>query len=157
MPVDTLVYADSISVSFPRISPDGQFLMYTETAYGQFPIWHKDADIRMIDLRSGTFVDTSVMNSEDTESYHSWSSNGKWVVFSSRRDNGLYTLPYLTYINEEGKPSKPFLLPQKDPEFYDYLLYSYNIPELVKGEVKIDPYKIQQTAMKNQLEQINFK
>ena len=39
-PIDTLVHADSLSYTFPRISPDGRFLMYTETAYGQFPIWH---------------------------------------------------------------------------------------------------------------------
>lgn len=154
--VDTLVKADSLSYTFPRISPNGKFLMYTETAYGQFPIWHKDAELRMIDLENRSNVDISALNSSDTESYHSWSSNSSWVVFSSRRDNGLYTLPYIGFVGEDGKPGKPFLVPQENPDFYDYRLYSFNIPELVKGEVETSPYKIQQTATKENAQQVKF-
>ena len=40
---------------------------------------------------------------------------------------------------------------------YDYLLYSYNIPELVKGTVEVSPYEIQQVALKNKPEQVRFK
>ena len=156
-PIDTLVHADSLSYTFPRISPDGRFLMYTETAYGQFPIWHPDAEIRMMDLENRTAMDMSALNSPDTDSYHSWSSNSDWVVFSSRRDNGLYTLPYICYIGKDGKPSKPFLLPQEDLDKYDYQLYSYNIPELTKGAVEVSPYEIQQVAEKNKPEQVRFK
>lgn len=131
--------------------------MYTETAYGQFPILHPDAEIRMMDLENRTAMDMSALNSPDTDSYHSWSSNSDWVVFSSRRDNGLYTLPYICYIGKDGKPSKPFLLPQEDPDKYDYQLYSYNIPELTKGAVEVSPYEIQQVAEKNKPEQVRFK
>lgn len=84
-------------------------------------------------------------------------TNSDWVVFSSRRDNGLYTLPYICYIGKDGKPSKPFLLPQEDPDKYDYQLYSYNIPELTKGAVEVSPYEIQQVAEKNKPEQVRFK
>lgn len=156
-PIDTLVRADSLSYTFPRISPDGRFLMYTETAYGQFPIWHSDAEIRMMDLENRTAVDMSALNGPDTDSYHSWSSHSDWVVFSSRRDNGLYTLPYICHIGKDGKPSKPFLLPQEDPDKYDYQLYSYNIPELTRGAVEVSPYEIQQVAEKNKAEQVRFK
>ena len=155
--IDTIVKADSLSYTFPRISPNGKYLMYTETAYGQFPIWHKDAEIRMVDLESRQSIDMSAMNSPETESYHSWSSGSDWVVVSSRRDNSLYTLPYLCYIGADGKPCKPFLLPQEDPEMYDYLLYSFNIPELVTGEVDITPYEIQQAALNKEAEQVSFK
>lgn len=154
--IDTIVKADSLSYTFPRISPNGKYLMYTETAYGQFPIWHKDAEIRMVDLDSHQTIDMSQINSPDTESYHSWSSGSDWVVVSSRRDNSLYTLPYLCFIGEDGKPGKPFLLPQEDPETYDYLLYSYNIPELVTGEVEVSPYEIQQVALNEEAEQVKF-
>lgn len=154
--IDTLVRADSLSYTFPRISPNGKYLMYTETAYGQFPIWHADAEIRMIDLESRQSIDMTPLNSTDTESYHSWSSGSDWVAVSSRRDNSLYTLPYLCYIGEDGKPAKPFLLPQKDPETYDYLLYSYNIPELVTGEVDATPYEIQQAALNKEPKQVKF-
>lgn len=156
-PVDTLVWADSLSYTFPRISPDGRFLMYTETAYGQFPIWHTDAEIRMLDLENRTQVDMSALNSPDTESYHSWSSHSDWVVFSTRRDNGLYTLPYISLIGKDGTPSKPFLLPQADPDAYDFQLYSYNIPEFAKGAVEVSPYAIQEAARKNKPVQVRFK
>ena len=154
--VDTLVYAVNSSCSFPRISPDGRFLMYTETAYGQFPIWHTDAELRLLDLSANRFVDISSVNSEDTESYHSWSSNSSWFIFSSRRDNGLYTLPYICYLDEAGNPGKPFLLPQKNPEKYDFQLYSYNLPELIRGEVSINPYQIQDVALNKPAETIGF-
>lgn len=157
LPIDTLVRADSLSATFPRISPDGRFLMYTETAYGQFPIWHADAEIRMIDLESGAPIDMSALNSPDTDSYHSWSSNNRWVVVSSRRDNGLYTLPYIGYISPEGVSAKPFLLPQKDPDMYDYFLYSYNIPELITGPIEVSPYTIQYVATRENAKQVSFK
>ncbi|MDR0429047.1 MAG: hypothetical protein LBH58_01025 [Tannerellaceae bacterium] len=154
--VDTVVCGDIHSASFPRISPDGRFLMYTETAYGQFPIWHKDAEIRMIDLKSNQQIDMSVVNSDDTESYHSWSTNSRWTVVSSRRDNGVYTLPYIAHIDEQGNPSKPFMLPQENPDMYDYFLYSYNLPELVNGEVTVSPYAIQDVALNGEAEQVVF-
>lgn len=155
--VDTIVPNHTYSASFPRISPDGRFLMYTETTYGQFPIWHKDAEIRMIDLADNRQIDMSALNSDDTESYHSWSTNSKWVVVSSRRDNGVYTLPYFAYIDEQGNPSKPFTLPQENPDMYDYSLYSYNLPELVNGEVKTNPYAIQHVAKNVPAEQVRFR
>jgi len=145
-PIDTLVRADSLSYTFPRLSPDGRYMMYTETTYGQFPIWHSDAEIRMIDVESRQSIDMSALNSPDTESYHSWSSGSDWVVVSSRRDNSLYTLPYICHIGEDGRPAKPFLLPQEDPYTYDYLLYSFNIPELVRGRVEVSPYDIVKAA-----------
>ena len=123
------------SLSFPRISPDGRFLMCTRSAYGTFPIWHKDADLYMIDLLKGEGFVPEPLNTEDTESYHSWSSNGRWVVFSSRRLDGLYTRPFIAYIDEEGRAAKPFLLPQKNTDHYLWLMKSYNLPEFIKGAV----------------------
>ena len=84
--------------------------MYTETAYGQFPIWHPDAEIRMMDLENRTAMDMSALNSPDTDSYHSWSSNSDWVVFSSRRDNGLYTLPYICHIGTVSLRNRSYCL-----------------------------------------------
>ena len=111
----------------------------------------------MLRLSDRTQVDMSLMNSADTDSYHSWSSGSDWVVFSSRRDNGLYTLPYFCSIDAEGHLAKAFLLPQADPEKYDYQLYSYNLPELVKGRVEISPYEIQQVALNDKPKQVAFK
>ncbi len=135
--IDTLFFADkeNKSFSFPRISPDGRYLLGTVSAYGTFPIWHKDADLYVIDLHSGVGRYAENVNSFDTESYHSWSSSGRWVIFSSRRMDGLYTRPYIAHFSADGRFGKPFLLPQKDVCYYQTLLKSYNIPEFITGKV----------------------
>lgn len=142
--VDT-IYHPAIqggSVSFPRISPDGQYLLYTEAASATFPIWHKEADLKMLRLTDGQEVNTDILNSDETESYHSWSSNGKWIIYSSRRIDGRYTRLYIAGINDDGVFQKPFLLPQKSPLHNTTRLTSYNIPEFIKEEVKLDKRKI---------------
>lgn len=132
----------------PRISPDGRYLLFTHQTYGQFPIWHKDADLYLVNLADGNVSTLERLNSPDVDSYHSWSTSGRWVVFSSRRDDGLYTKPYLAHIDAEGKASKPFLLPQKNPrEFYLRLMVSYNIPEFITGKVKAGPDDFARTAI----------
>lgn len=146
--IDTLFNAEreGKSFSFPRISPDGHFLLGTVSGYGTFPIWHKDADLYLIDLRTGRGEYAVPANSEDTESYHSWSSNGRWVVFSSRRGDGLYTRPYIVHVSSNSTFSKPFLLPQEDVGYYDELLKSYNIPEFIAGKVDNKSFFIRHVA-----------
>ena len=100
----------------------------------------------MIDLTTGNEVDMSAANSDAAESYHSWSSNSRWILFNSRRVNGLYTHAYIAYVDEQGKVHKPFLLPQHDPDFYDHFMKSYNIPEFITGEVELNSYDIAQFA-----------
>lgn len=121
----------------PRISPDGKWLMASIADYGQFHIWHKEADIYLINLATNQLFKPKGFNSKEAESYHSWSSNSRWFVVASRRADGLHSVPYFAYIDQEGNVDKPFMLPQKDADFYDYFLQSYNIPELIKGEIPI--------------------
>lgn len=97
----------------PAYRPTGKFLMFTLSAYGNFSIWHKDADLYLAHLHTNQIRPLSALNSNDVESYHSWSSNSHWVVFSSRRTDGLYTRPFIAYIDEEGKAHKPFLAAAK--------------------------------------------
>lgn len=142
--VDTLYNAnkDGKSASFPRVSPDGKYLLYTLSEYGNFSIWHKSADLHLIDLSSNEHLPMHTLNSPDVESYHSWSSNSRWVVFSSRREDGLYTRPYIAYIDKDGKGSKPFIMPQKDTYYYERLMKSYNIPEFITGKVKKQGFRV---------------
>ena len=123
------------SFSFPRVSPDGRYMLLTASAYSTFPIWHKEADLWLLDLADGTIRPCDELNSPDTESYHSWSSNGRWIVFSSRRIDGRYTRLYIAHHDGNGHFAKPFLLPQKNPAHNTLRLKSYNIPEFVCGEV----------------------
>ena len=127
------------SASVPRISPDGRYLLYTQGDYGQFHIWHKSADLYVKDLETGIVRPLTAVNSPDVDSYHTWSSNGRWIVFSSRRDDGSYTRPYIAYFDKSGTAHKAFLLPQEDPEYNILLMKSYNVPELTKDKVAVSP------------------
>lgn len=137
------------SVSFPRISPDGRFLVFTLQEYGNFSIWHKDADLWVADLASGEAFPLEAANSEDVDSYHSWSGNSRWLVFSSRRMDGLYTRPFFCHIDGNGQASKPFLLPQKNPlRYYADQMNSYNLPELMERKATVNPHDIA-SALRN--------
>ena len=77
------------------------------------------------------------VNSDFSESWHSWSSNGRWIVFSSKRRGGLFTRSYISYVDTQGKAHKPFILPQKTSAFYDSVLETYSVPELITGPIEI--------------------
>jgi dipeptidyl aminopeptidase/acylaminoacyl peptidase len=126
------------SVSFPRLSPDGKCLIMTLSDYGTFPIWHQEADLYLLNLQDSSCTNMS-LNSKMTESYHSWSSNGRWLVFSSKRIDGRSAAPFFAYISEEKHIGKPFVLPQSDPLFYRKFLESFNIPEFVTGKMSVTP------------------
>ncbi len=144
--VDTLIHAERLkkSISFPRPSYDGKYIMFTLSDYGNFSIWHKEADLWLLNLQEGSMRAIDEVNSDNTESYHSWSSNSRWFVFSSRRDDGLYTRLYLAHIGADGHVSKPFMLPQKNPqEYYDRLIYSYNVPEFTNQPIQLEHRQIE--------------
>jgi hypothetical protein len=142
--VDTVFNAgDSLSGCLPRVSPDGRYLAFARQQFGHLAIWHNDSDLWIIDLQNGEAEPLTEANSARAESYHSWSHNSRWLVFGSRRGDGLYTRPYFTYIDADGHARKPFLLPQRNPrKYYDGLFFSYNIPELITGKVKASRYEI---------------
>lgn len=149
--VDTLFNArlENRSASFPRVSPNGKYLLYTQGDYGGFFIWHKEADLFIYNIESGNHYPLTLANSGDAESYHSWSSNSRWIVFSSRRVDGLYTRPFIAYINDDGEAEKAFIVPQKEADFYDRLMKSYNVPEFVTGKVDVSGYHIARAAKKS--------
>ena len=135
------------SVTLPRISPDGRYLLFAQGQYGCFHSRHRDADIVCIPMEkfSGTpltieassYVDLSPLNSKgESDSYPSWSSNGHWIMCASRREDGNYSRVYFSYFNN-GKVEKAFLMPQEDPEYNTFLLKSYNRPEFMVEPVRI--------------------
>ena len=139
--VDTLVSADVTgkSVTWPRPSYDGRYLMYTQLDYGYFSVWHPEADLYLLDLKTGERRAMSEVNSQRSESFHNWSANSRWFLFTSRRDDGLYTRIYLSSMDNHGRATKPFLLPQRDPKnYYRRLLYSYNTPDFTLHSVPTD-------------------
>ncbi len=144
--VDTLLSAGSIgkSMTWPRPSYDGRYLMYTVADCGYFSVWHPEADLWLLDLETGDTQPLDDVNSPQAESFHNWNVNSHWFLFTSRRDDGLYTRLYLA-VFENGKAGKPFLLPQRNPkEYYRRLMYSYNTPDFTSRPVHTDARKMGQ-------------
>lgn len=156
--VDTIVTAERSrsTVSHPRPSPDGKRLMFTSFDYGNFPVWHEEADLNLLDLATGALDTLPSVNSRRSDSYHSWSSEGRWFVFASKRADNMYGRPYFAYIGSDGRASKAFVLPQKDPEFYDFFLKSYNIPELSKGPVPFNARDVERAFRRLEAEKVSF-
>ena len=144
-----------LSILLPRISPDGRWLLFCMCNYGCFPVYQQSSDLYLIDLeavqhqlgvspssisagQTGKYEYRRLqINSNKSESWHSFSSNGRWIAFSSKRQSGVFTRTYISYVDRQGKAYKPLLLPQKDPTYYDSCLWTYSVPELVREPVRI--------------------
>ncbi|MEJ2568518.1 MAG: cytochrome C biosynthesis protein, partial [candidate division WOR-3 bacterium] len=77
------------SINQPRVSPDGRFVLFTVSDYGNFPIYLSSSDLYILDLSTGKSGKLDI-NSDYVESFHAWSSNGRWIVFSSKRIDHLF-------------------------------------------------------------------
>ena len=103
---------------------DGQWTQYRDfqvfVSNEEMDAWGQTGETHPIDE----------VNSSRTESLHNWTPNSHWFLFTSRRDDGLYTRIYFSSLDSNGKATKPFLLPQRNPkEYYCQSLYSYNTPD----------------------------
>ncbi len=145
------------SASVPRISPNGKYLLYTKGDYGQFHIWHKSSDLWIKNLENNTSYPLTEANSNDVDSYHSWSSNGRWIVFSSRRDDGNFTRLYIAYFDKRGQAHKAFMLPQESPHKNTLLLKSYNVPELTKDALKQNENDFKECIYKQNAKPVKYK
>lgn len=134
------------SVALPRVSPEGKQVVFCMSDYGTFPIWHSETDLYLLNMETKAIRNLENINSNQSDSYHSWSTNGRWMVFSSRRIDGTFTRPYLCYFDLKGNVHTPFILPQKDPMHYDFSLKSYNVPEFITDRVPVSPYEFSKIA-----------
>ena len=158
--VDTVIFAEGLgkSATFARPSYDGRFIVYNIADYGNFPLYHHEADLWILDLASGETRPMTKANSEDTESYHSWSSNSRWLMFNSRRDDGLFSRLYFCHVSEDGQEGKAFMLPQKHPlHHYSNENRSYNVAEFVTGPVKLDRIKVEKLVGSKKKLQFGFR
>lgn len=143
------------SVCHPKCSPDGKWIIYTVADYGTFPIWHRECRLELMNLQTKEILPMEKVMSDRSDTYHSWSSDSSWFAFASKRGDGQYGKTYFSHLDENGNASKPFVLPQEDPRFYENFLRSFNIPDLANGSVGFDAETIGQ--MCRELESEAFK
>ena len=157
-PRQMVIDADSmgLSATLPRVSPDGRFLLVAMGEWGTFHIWHRDADLWLMDLQTDSLRNLQEVNSEGVESYHTWSRSGRWIVFSSRRTDGNYTRPFFAHVDADGRATKPFELPSDNPNYHRELMKSYNVPEFLRGPVPFSPQDFAD-ALKKPAEPAKFK
>jgi dipeptidyl aminopeptidase/acylaminoacyl peptidase len=138
---DTLVNADTLGLSATQARPsyDGRWLMYTVSQRSNFPVFQRDADLWLMDLQTLAARPLDEVNSPDTESFHNWSQDSRWFVFTSKRSDGMYAQLFIASIDDKGKVSEPFLLPQRNPrKFYDEMMDSYNVADFTTEKVDFD-------------------
>lgn len=158
--IDTLIHADSIgkSVSLPRPSYDGRFLMYNLTDHGTSPIHHADADLWIMDLTTGESRCLAEVNSDFSDAYHNWSPGGSWFLFNSKRLDGMYGNLYISCIGPDGKATKPFLLPQHNPrQYYDEALHSFNAPDFITDKINLDMPRMQSMIKSGDIVNVSVK
>ena len=158
--VDTLLNGPATDKSYvlARPSYDGRWLMYCTSSRGNFPVSQNDADLWLMDLKTGENRELKELNTPQSESYHNWSENSRWLVFSSKREDGMYTKLYLATIDEQGRVSKPFLLPQRHPrKFYREMMDAYNCPDFTKSKVELDAHEAYRQVFDNKREHVKIR
>jgi hypothetical protein len=154
--VDTVLLSEETgkSITFPEVSPDGNYLIFCMADYGYFSIYSPSSDLYLMDLESFEYRRLDI-NSKHVESFHSWSSNSRWFLFSSKRIDGLNSRIYFSYIDKEGVVYKPVLLPQRDPLFYSTFIYNFNRPVFIKEKIRLSANKLTKAAYSNVID-VNF-
>ncbi len=125
--------ANGMSNSFPKVSPDGRWIVFVQSRNGQ--LMRPDSQLYIVPAGGGAArrmrCNTPLMNS-----WHSFSPNGRWLVFSSK-SLSPYTQMFLTHIDAEGNDTPAILI-----ENSTAANRAVNIPEFVNippdGILKID-------------------
>lgn len=158
--VDTLLNGrrDNRSYILVRPSYDGRWLMYTVASRSNFPIAQRDADLWMMDLRTHRAWPLTECNSQQTESYHNWSADSHWFVFSSKREDGVHTRLYLSSVDDKGRATKPFLLPQQNPwKYYHAQFKAYNVPDFTLTKVNLDMHQVARDILEGKRTQVTVR
>ena len=99
--------ANGMSNTFPKVSPDGRWIVYTKCRNGQ--LLRPDGRLWIVPLAGGEAREMRC-NTDRMNSWHSFSPDGRWMVFSSKA-NTPYTQMFLTHLDEDGNDTPAVLIP----------------------------------------------
>ena len=108
---------------FPKFSPDGRWVAFCQA--DNFSLLRPDSLLYIMPAEGGTARRMRCNFPGSMNSWHSWSPNGRWLVFSSKV-NGPFTQLWLTHVDEQGNDAPPVLL-----ELFTAQDRAANIPEFV--------------------------
>ncbi len=129
---------NNLSNYAPRFSPDGKWLCINQAEYASLVA--PTSDLYLIDTSKDEWSEPLKLDCnvpEAGDSHHSWSSNSRWMLFASKRDDGIFARIYLTEIDDQGRASPPVEL----PSLGDTML-CYNVPEFLRARLPIDAMDI---------------
>lgn len=98
---------NGMSNTFPKVSPDGKWIVFVQCRNGQ--LMRPDSTLWIVPAQGGT-ARKMRCNTPRMNSWHSFSPNGRWMVFSSKA-NTPYTQMFLTHLDEQGNDSPAVLVP----------------------------------------------
>jgi tetratricopeptide (TPR) repeat protein len=97
---------NGMSNYFAKFSPDGKWIVFCKAE--NYMLLMPDSELYIVPAAGGAArrlrANTRLMNS-----WHSFSSNGRWLVFSSKA-NTPYTQLFLTHIDEQGRSTPAVVL-----------------------------------------------
>lgn len=91
---------------FPKVTPDGKWVVFAQS--DSFMLLQPDSRLYIVPVDGGTPREMTC-NTSHMNSWHSFSPNGRWMVFSSK-ERGPYTQLWLTHLDEQGNDTPPILL-----------------------------------------------
>jgi Flp pilus assembly protein TadD len=137
--------ADGMSNSFPKVSPDGRWVVFVQARNGM--VMRPDGKLYIVPFAGGEArlmkCNTPLMNS-----WHTFSPNGRWLAFSSK-GRSPYTQLYLTHVDADGNDTPPILVDNTTAANR-----AVNLPEFANiprgGLEEIDPVATKVYAMENE-------
>lgn len=135
------------SATMPKLSKDGRYMIVSLLKTSSFPIQNL-GDFYRIDLQdSNRVTEITELNTPGSEKGHSFSSSGKWMVFSSSRRTGAVPETYVTHFDPAtGRFSPPFLIPQEQGDFYLTNLKGFVFPVLSTVPAELQAHDLARTA-----------
>ncbi|MCF0189820.1 MAG: PD40 domain-containing protein [Marinilabiliaceae bacterium] len=159
--ITTILDGDNLgkSISLPRPSYDGRWLMFCMTDYGTTPLNRMESDLYLLDMQTGITRVMDEVNSNESDAYHNWSSDANgWFLFGSKREDHLYSLLYFALVDETGHATKPFLLPQRNPkEYYRENLHSFNAPDFTTRKVELNVQQTRSEVLSGRVSAVRIK